>query len=157
MDSSSCDDDDDEVQQAKEQFIELLRQADEMGATDVITKLGIHWFDGLDTEQDNRRTVRPDWIIDDINKAYATVHLTISLMKEKSARQDTNPTKLIQQAHAIQISVEKITQDALFGETDPMIVSWWGIQVVPEFPQRLCHIVFTFTRFMLEQLKKEQH
>ena len=156
MKSSAPCEDDDEVQQAKEQFIELLRQADEMSATDT-TKLGIHLFDGVDTEQDNRRTVRPDWIIHDINKAYAIVHLAISLMKEKTSKQGIKTSVLIQQAHAIQKSVEIIAQGALFGDVDPQIVRRWGVQVLPEFPRQFYCIVYTIARFLLEQLKKKQH
>ena len=149
MESSALCDDGDEVQQAREQFIELVRQADEIGVIIINTKLCIHWFDGVDTEQDNRMTIHPYWIIGDLSDGYAIVHLAISLMKEKSARQDTNPTELVQRAHAIQRSVERITQNALLGDVEPSIVLQWGVQVVPAFPQRFYCIISTIARFML--------
>ena len=157
IDSFTPCDDDEEVQQAKEQFIELIRQADEMSETDVITKLGIHWFDGVDTEQDNRMTIHPDLIIGNISKAYAIVCIAISLMKEKSVRQDTNPTKLIQRARAIWSLAFKIAKSDLCGDIDPLNISYWGFQVVPHFPQRFNCIIVTLARLMLGQLKKEQH
>ena len=155
QDYTALHEDEDNIQQAKEQFIELVQQADETGQTDVITKLGIHWLDGVDTELYKRMMLHPMSQACFLNRAYAIIHLTMPLKKENSARQDTNPTELIQRAHAIQESVFKIAQKTLFGDVEPSFIIQWGIQVVPEFSQQLCRITFTIARFMLEQLKKE--
>ena len=149
--------DDEEIQQAKEQFIELTRQADEVSETIIITRLGIHWFDGVEIGEDNRMIVIAHRQAVYISEAYAIIHLGLSLMKKKSAGQDTNPTQLIQQVHAIQKCVEKITKCFVYSGVKQMAIFLWGIQVVPEFPQRLCRIALTVAKFMLEQLKKEQH
>ena len=75
-------------------------------------------------------------------------------MKEKSARQDTNPTELIRHAKAIWRFVEEITEEALHVDFSGFL---YGAQKAHEFFQRLCRIAYFIARFMVEQLKKEQH
>ena len=157
MDSSTYYLDEQRMHQVKKHFIELLRQADEMSESNVITKLIIHWFDGDGTALHKRMKMSPDCQVEDINRAYSITHLAISLKKENTTRQDTNFTKLVQRVCIIQNFVFKIAQNALFGDVEPSFVIQWGVQVVPEFSQRLCCIAFTIARFMLEIIKKEQH
>ena len=153
----SCDDDDDEVQQVKEQFIKLLLQADEMGETDNITKLFIHLFDGINSVREKKRIIEPIWQTGIVRETYSFVHLAISLMKERSAGRGINFTKLFQQV----ITVERYTEHIIFDvfrenihidHNDPQ-----AFQKSSKLDNQLCCIVYTLARFMVEQLKKEQH
>ena len=148
--------DNDEAQQAKKQFIELVRQADEMGETDIITKLGIHRFDGVDTEQGLEKRNNPLMQVFEVSSAYAFACLSILHVKEKSVKQDTISIETFQRTHGIRMSVIKATNYLLFDRDDPDD-TLHDAQKAHEYYQRLCLIAFTIARFMLEQLQNEQH